>query len=90
MTGLKRLYTENKEETNGFTYKSATNVMIAWQINPHASDALPGNIIFESFVKCQMTNCHDLSKQDSYLELKEVEYLEFLTRVAMTHFAQDE
>ena len=86
LTGLKRLYTENKIAT-GFTYKSCTNVMVSWQVNPNANDSLPGVIIYDSFVKCQMTNCHDLSKQETYLELKEVEYLEFLTRVAMAHFA---
>ena len=88
LTGLKRLYTENKIAT-GFTYKSCTNVMVSWQVNPNANDSLPGVIIYDSFVKCQMTNCHDLSKQETYLELKEVEYLEFLTRVAMAHFAQE-
>ena len=89
LTGLKRLYNENKE-TTGFTYKSCSKVLISWLINPNANDALQGFVIYESFVKCQMTNCHDLKKQDSYLELKEVEYLEFLTRVAMAHFAHEE
>ena len=37
-----------------------------------------------------MVNCHDLSKQEKYETLSLVEYLEFISRIALKHFDEGE
>ena len=63
-------------------------MLVAWRSdNPLDPQKIGLDLIFECFVKCQMINVHDLSKQEKYETLQEVEYLEFLTRIAMAHFS---
>lgn len=90
LTGLKRLFKECKENS-GFTIESAMKFLKAWMLIPGTSiNTIQSNLVFECFVKCQMTNCYDLSKYEKYEKLALVEFLEFISRVALKHFEESE
>jgi hypothetical protein len=56
-------------------------------LSQNPSDPLGSSSLFAPFVYSQMFNKKDLIDQDRYNSLREVEFLEFICRVALNYYA---